>query len=51
MVVIVKIEKTYGDNNNHGQNQQSDVIKTRVMIEKMMIVVLFNKEVVVLLNN
>ena len=50
MVVIVDVKKTDCDNDNDGQDEENNVVKGRVMIEKVVVMVLLNKEVIVLLN-
>ena len=47
MDVIVEIKETDGDNDDNGQDEESDVVKSGVLVEQMVIMVLLNEEVVV----
>ncbi len=51
VAVVVEVKKTDGDNDNDGQDEESDVVKSRVVVEQMVIVVLLNEEVVVLFHD
>lgn len=51
MLVIIEVEETDCDNNNDRQDEKSDVVESGVMIKHVVIVVLFDEQIVILLND
>jgi hypothetical protein len=51
VTVIVEIKETDGDNNDNRQNEEGNVVKSRVLVEQMVVMVLFNEKVVVFFHD